>query len=154
MWKHQSEAYSKNSQLPAYRAMRKYNHRTEIWADNIDDRELLCQMEIQAIAQLKDAGIELYNLTDRGGGTSGWKHTCESKKKISKAHKGKIISDKHKEILKAMNSGDKNPMYGKTGMNSPHHNPMSYYETNSVQRKYRAIERDGILMILKKYWQR
>lgn len=49
MYHHDRNAYSKKINLPVYNAMRKYRHRTEIWADNTDDRELLNQLEIQAI---------------------------------------------------------------------------------------------------------
>lgn len=66
MYMHQWEAYSKNSQLLVHKAMRKYSHTTEIWAECIDDRDLIYMLEAQTIKQLKDEGIELYNMTDGG----------------------------------------------------------------------------------------
>lgn len=69
---HNSDAYYKNSQLPVHNAMRKHNHRTEIWAQGIEDWDLLCELEKQTIAQLKEEGIELYNLTGGGEGTLGY----------------------------------------------------------------------------------
>lgn len=46
MYQHKYDAYKYNSKLPVHRAMRKYNHRTEIWAEGIDDRELIELLEI------------------------------------------------------------------------------------------------------------
>lgn len=71
MYEHQHDSYIQNSQLPIHRAMRKYSHRTEIWAQGIDDWDLLCELEKQTIAQLKEEGIELYNCTDGGEGIIG-----------------------------------------------------------------------------------
>ena len=42
----------------------------------------------------------------------GKHHTEESKEKMSESHKGKILSDEHKEKLSKANSGENNPMYG------------------------------------------
>lgn len=66
MYQHKYDAYKYNSKLPVHRAMRKYNHRTEIWAEGIDDRELIELLEIQTIKQLKENGIDVYNVTDGG----------------------------------------------------------------------------------------
>ena len=41
----------------------------------------------------------LYNKSDGGDGTSGYIHTEETKKKMSKIHKGKKLSIQHKDIL-------------------------------------------------------
>lgn len=68
MYQHQNFAYSRNSQLPVHRAMRKYGHKTEIWAEGIMDRELILELEKQTISQLREAGVELYNLADGGQG--------------------------------------------------------------------------------------
>lgn len=49
----------------------------------------------------KDNG---YNLTFGGEGCFGYRHTDQSKNKISKIHKGKTISDEHKKILSEVHS--------------------------------------------------
>lgn len=68
MYMHQYEAYIKNSDFFVHRAMRKYDHKTEVWAKGIKDRELINQLEIQTIEQLKEYGIELYNIAEGGQG--------------------------------------------------------------------------------------
>lgn len=74
MIRHNYDAYKLNSHLPIHKAMRKYKHKTEIWAKNIDDRYLLEMLEIQTIKQLKENGIELYNCTEGGEGIVGISH--------------------------------------------------------------------------------
>lgn len=85
--------------LPVYNAMRKHSHYTEIWADEIDDRELLYQLEIQTIAQLKEYGIELYNLTDGGDGQRGWVPSEEWRKNNSLIRKGTKLSEETKKKM-------------------------------------------------------
>lgn len=71
MYDHDYHAFKKISHLPVHRAMRKYKHRTEIWAEGIDDRELLCQLEIQTIQQLINFGYKIYNITKGGDSVTG-----------------------------------------------------------------------------------
>lgn len=54
------------------------------------------------ISEIKNIGLEnLCNLTEGGEGVSGhtWKLSNETKNKISKAHKGKILTTEHKRRL-------------------------------------------------------
>ena len=44
----------------------------------------------------------------------------ETKRKISESHKGKKLSEEHKEKLRKHFSGSGNPMHGRTGDNNPH----------------------------------
>ena len=44
----------------------------------------------------------------------GKHHTEETKQKISSKNKGRIISEKEREMRKRINSGENNPFYGKT----------------------------------------
>lgn len=66
MYVHKYDAYIRNSKLPVHRAMRRHSHTTEIWADGIDDRDLIYMLEEQTIKQLKDNGVHLYNITNGG----------------------------------------------------------------------------------------
>lgn len=66
MYQHEFDAHKNNSSLSVHRAMRKHNHRTEIWSSGIEDRYLMELLEIQTIKQLKENGIKLYNLTNGG----------------------------------------------------------------------------------------
>jgi hypothetical protein len=79
-------------------------------ADNLDEElAFLCEME--RIDQLKRLGHKLVNRTDGGcGGIRGYKHTDESKAKISMKLKGKLAGDKHPRFGKF---GVDNPQYGK-----------------------------------------
>lgn len=151
MYQHNKRCYSEKSTLPLYNAMRKYSHRTEIWAEGIDDRELLNQLEIQTIAQLKEGGIELYNLSKGGEGVvgldrSGSKnsmygkhHSKETKLKISNAlsnpseitrnkiriaRLGTHHSEESKSKMSEQRKGEKNS----------NAKDMKYWETHSIRR--------------------
>jgi len=58
------------------------------------DEELALLLEIERIDQLKHLGYTLCNITKGGEGTSGYKHTEESLKKISKASKAFMTGKK------------------------------------------------------------
>lgn len=78
-------------------------------ADNLDEElAFLCEME--RIDQLRRLGYRLANSTDGGcGGIRGYKHTNESKSKISLKLKGKLAGEKHPRYGKF---GKENPLYG------------------------------------------
>lgn len=69
------------SQLLVHFAMRKYSHKTEIVFESENYDEVL-EMERIIIQNFKDLGIELYNMTDGGEGSLGYKHSEESKQKM------------------------------------------------------------------------
>lgn len=52
-----------------------------------------------------------YNLNEGGGSQRGYKHTVETKNKISKANRGRI--SKYKGVTRPDFEGEKHPMYGK-----------------------------------------
>lgn len=54
-----------------------------------------------------------YNLSNGGEGNSGWKHTEKSKKKMSKARKGKKFTTEHRAALSAAQLGELHSQYGK-----------------------------------------
>ena len=81
-------------------------------------REILeyCDFAIQLIGQeiywikkLSSKSPNGYNLTDRGEGASGYKHTDEQRKRNSESHKGNLLSEENKrkirESCKGMNKG-------------------------------------------------
>lgn len=77
--------------------------------ENIDE-ELAFLVEEERIDQLKRLGYKLANKTNGGcGGMKGYKHTEESKAKISKNVEGKLVGSKHPRFGKY---GKDNPMYG------------------------------------------
>ena len=69
--------------------------------ENLTEEEAF-KHEIYMIAVFgrKDLGTGiLYNKSNGGEGTSGYVHTEETKRKMSKIHKGKKLSHQHKDIL-------------------------------------------------------
>lgn len=107
------------SNLPVHKAMREFRHITKVLVEDIDDRELLYELELETIKILKDKKITLYNMTSGGKGTL--KRTCtnETRKKISESHKGK----KYPNISKSR-IGSKNPRF----------KPKEFYENKKTTR--------------------
>ncbi len=91
----------------------------EILEDNIISEIEVKNKEIQYIKLFKSFGAYLVNETIGGGGGTryGWKHSDETKNKISKGNKGKIVSQETKDKLSIVKQdkykGNLNPMYGK-----------------------------------------
>ena len=98
-----------------HRAIRKYDIYNFKWTtlhDNIITIEDLNRLEIFYINYYDTFGNG-YNLTEGGGGSIGFKHTEKSKAKMSETHKGKKLSEGHKEKISVANSGENNAFYGK-----------------------------------------
>ncbi len=75
-----------------------------------NDEELVFLAEQERIDQLRRLGINLANKTDGGcGGTKGYHHTDDAKRKISEKVKGKVSGEKHPRYGLY---GKDNPMYG------------------------------------------
>lgn len=66
--------------------------------DNLTDAESL-QREIYYIDYYKALGHRLTNMTDGGEGMSGYAMTDEHKRKLSKAHTGKVHSEETKQRI-------------------------------------------------------
>jgi group I intron endonuclease len=64
-------------------------------------KEELDEKEIYFIKELKPD----YNITDGGGGISGFTHSEETRRKISEAHKEKNISEETRKKLSELNKG-------------------------------------------------
>jgi len=128
-----------------YNAIRKYGKENFKWEviDVANTEQELNEKEKYWIKELNAVSPNGYNLTSGGDGCSGYKHTEESKKKISLnnywlgkegVNKGKKFSDEHKKKLSDLHKGkpnnivytqelintlrqqklgNKNPMYGK-----------------------------------------
>lgn len=75
--------------------------------------EELDKWEIYFIKELNTKVPYGYNMTDGGGGTSGFTISEETRKKLSETHKGKHHSDETKKKLSETHKGEKNHMYGK-----------------------------------------
>ncbi len=108
-----------DSQLPVYRAMRKYNHTTEIFFESDVYQDVL-DMEILLIEEYKNNGVGLYNITYGGEGTLGLKHSAETKKKIGLLSKGRKYSEKTRKKM--------------SGKNNSKAKPREYYATKTTAR--------------------
>lgn len=78
-----------------------------------DSWEELCKEEIEYIKIFNTKKPNGYNLTDGGDGAVGFKIPLETRKKMSKAAIGKIVSDGTRKKQSINNSGINNPFYGK-----------------------------------------
>ena len=110
------------------RICEKYGFRFEIEKNNLTDEEskelekelirhyvfdLGYTIDIEGYKNNIDNSKHLTNMTFGGDGSIGFKHSEESKAKISMIHKGRKLSDKHKKIISENNTGKNNPFYGK-----------------------------------------
>jgi group I intron endonuclease len=90
------------NQPKIYNALVKYgfeNFQNEIVITlNTYNKEELNNLEIFYIKEY-DSCTSGYNCTIGGAGSVGYVHTIESKNKISKIHKGKKLSEKHKKKI-------------------------------------------------------
>lgn len=71
----------------------RYTYQVLTW--NVIDQDTLNALETQYITHLNPK----FNFTNGGEGISGFTHSENTLKKISKAHKGKILSEDHKQKL-------------------------------------------------------
>jgi len=100
--------YCKNKDIKyhLYNAIRKYGEKNFKW--EIIKR---CDCESDLISYEKfyinkfDSYRNGYNQTEGGEGIFGYKHTEETKKKISDAHKGKKLSERHKRKIGQAHKG-------------------------------------------------
>lgn len=83
------------------RAIRKYGEENfvKVILEECENQEQLDACEIKWIARLNCMKPNGYNLTVGGNGTSGFKQTAEMRAKSSKAHKGKPLTDKHRQNI-------------------------------------------------------
>ena len=98
---HKSKARQVNFKYPLHHAISKYGienfsitilYSYELEADSLE-------RERQLISQFKIDGYCLYNITDGGEGTSGWKASDATKKKMSVAASGKEFTEEHRRNL-------------------------------------------------------
>lgn len=80
------------------RVVAKHGLRVEIVFDHLTEEESF-QVEKDTILEFKYFGYQLTNFTNGGEGSSGFKFSDEQKEKISSAHKGRKLSDEHRNML-------------------------------------------------------
>ena len=105
MSQHKSMA-KKKTNLPLYNKMNKMSHYTEtiFFSELYSD---LPNIEKIVIKNFRDLGFEVLNLTDGGEGTLGYtyKKTDEAKMKLSKALKGRVVSEETRKKLSMVSKG-------------------------------------------------
>jgi group I intron endonuclease len=86
-------------------AIRKYGKENVIITvlATIDNWELLCLAEQEAIVKFNTKSPNGYNLTDGGEGTLGFLATDEQRKKLSLSRKGRILSEETKRKISIAN---------------------------------------------------
>lgn len=88
------------------------NFTFEILHETLTEQDAF-NLESKEIMLLKTNNLPTYNLSNGGEGNSGWKHTKESRKKMSLARKGKSFSNEHKKALSEAQSGSNHSQFGK-----------------------------------------
>jgi hypothetical protein len=90
-----------------HKIVAKYDYTVDILYEDITWEEAKL-LEIQLIAtygRIYDNSGILANITKGGDGVSGYKHSDEWKKLNSLKHKGKIITEEHKQAISVFNRG-------------------------------------------------
>lgn len=104
-----------------YRAIKKYGwdgFEHIIWAEDLSEKDAK-EWEIRLIAIFKTNRCRYsnpaygYNMTDGGEGISGFKFSNETKEKISKKAKERLINPENHPMYGVRRYGESNPMYGK-----------------------------------------
>ena len=67
-------------------------------AENISDKQAL-DLECLLIAEMRDLGFALTNMTDGGDGAQGYKHTEEHKQRMSELQKGRVFTEEHRQAM-------------------------------------------------------
>jgi hypothetical protein len=66
--------------------------------ENVSDKQAL-DLECLLIAEMRDLGFALTNMTDGGDGAQGYKHTEEHKQRMSELQKGRVFTEEHRQAM-------------------------------------------------------
>ena len=105
------DTFNKYKKYPIHFALAKYDYSNFTFEviDQSENEVDILKQEIYYISYFKSLGMILYNITDGGEGVSGHIPSKETRDKISKANKGKLV-------------GNKNWMFGKGNQILKEHN--------------------------------
>jgi len=67
--------------------------------ENVSDAQAI-DFECLLIAEMRDIGIPLTNMTDGGDGAKGYKHTEENKRLASERQKNRVMTEEHKQRMR------------------------------------------------------
>lgn len=74
--------------------------------EHVEDKSKLLAAE-QHWLDLTKSATEGYNIARKAGNLTGFRHTDETRKKMSESHKGYVKSEQHRENLSKVNTGKK-----------------------------------------------
>lgn len=120
-WGANGKKYKKDSQPVFYNAIQKYgwdNFEHIVWATNLEHDEakhierILITLFQTNCRRFKNPEYG-YNETDGGDGSIGRTVSLETRKKISRAHKGKVLSKEQREKISQTLTGRPSPTKGK-----------------------------------------
>jgi hypothetical protein len=66
--------------------------------ENVSDKQAL-DLECLLIAEMRDLGFKLTNMTEGGDGAQGYKHTEEHKQRMSELQKGRVFTEEHRQAM-------------------------------------------------------
>lgn len=100
------------------------------------------EVEKYWIGEFREQGHRLTNFTEGGGGALGFKHSEETKQKMSEDKLGsknpmykKQFSEEHINRMIKSRSGERNGMYGRKGKDSPNYGKRHSEETKEKLRQ-------------------
>ena len=67
--------------------------------ENVSDAQAI-DFECLLIAEMRDIGIPLTNMTDGGDGAKGYKHAEENKRLASERQKNRVMTEEHKQKMR------------------------------------------------------
>lgn len=89
------------------RSLKMHGHKPVMIVLEQSDSDNWIEAESFYIQYFKSIGCRLTNLTNGGEGLTGYVHSAETKHKISKAHKGKVLSTQTRLKMSAARTGTK-----------------------------------------------
>jgi len=90
--------------------VQKHGHDVQILQNEMPE---YCALTLERIAIAKVGIKQLVNIVDGGGGTQGWKHSEETKKRIGAFHKGRKLTPKMREALERHRYAERTPEHRK-----------------------------------------
>jgi len=67
--------------------------------ENVSDKQAL-DLECLLIAEMRDLGFKLTNMTDGGDGAQGYKHTEEYKQRMREKFTGRVFTEEHRQKMR------------------------------------------------------
>ncbi len=115
----------------------------EVLEENIDEQTAFLY-ERMYISLFKSWNILIMNLTNGGEGSSGYKHTDETKLLISKIHKGQIYSNESRKMMSDKKKGENHFMFGKHF--SDEHKKNASISHTKIDRAVNVYSKDGVFI--------